>query len=253
MTLSADNLTLPLIFGAGMLGSSHCLGMCGAISVSMSAGTRTVRESLLRQLSWSCGRTFTYGFLGLMSAALGGRLIASSSGSVDWQAWLAMFAGVLMVGQGLHTAGWLRFPALTRQAGGCPTTSILRQLLQGGSSAGAFIAGLVTGFLPCGLVYSFLLLAASTGNVLLGPLIMIVFGAGTMPVMLATGTGMSLIGWSARRRMLNLAAWCVLIAGIVTFSRGVVFAVATDSSSEAPCPFCETDDELLQDNAASRN
>ena len=246
MTLTAENFTLPLVFGAGMLGSSHCLGMCGAISVSMSSGAKNLRESLLRQAAWSFGRTFTYAFLGLFAAAMGRKLMSTSSAAGTWQAWLAIIAGVLMVGQGLHTVGWLRLPMSNRKSNGCATTSILRQFLQGGSVIGAFVAGLVTGFLPCGLVYSFLFLAASTGNLASGTLIMAVFGAGTTPIMLATGAGFSLVSWSVRRRMLNLAAWCVLIAGAATLTRGVAFAVRPAADAPENCPLCSPDSSSNQ-------
>jgi sulfite exporter TauE/SafE len=251
VTVTPDNLTLPLVFGAGMLGSSHCLGMCGAISASMSAGTRSMRESVFRQLSWSIGRTFTYVFLGLAVAATGQRLIGAGSRTSDLQAWLAIFAGVLMVGQGLHTVGWIRFPTIKRSHASCTGSSVLKQLLQGGSATGAFVAGLVTGFLPCGLVYSFLLLSASTGSVGQGILIMFCFGAGTIPVMLATGAGWSLISWTSRRRMLHLASWCVLLAGVATLSRGVVFAVAANPTAPEACPMCasEEEEEAMPDKA----
>lgn len=242
MTVSPDNLTLPLVFCAGILGSSHCLGMCGAISVAMSAGTTSVRQSIARQVTWSAGRCVTYSFLGITAATLGRQLTMGGSSAVLWQAGLAITAGVLMVVQGLHAAGRLSLPTSLRLKGVCPATGMLKAFLQGGSVSAVFVAGLITGFLPCGLVYSFLLLAAASGDVLTGALIMVCFGAGTVPVMVVTGTGLSLLQWSVRRRMLRSAAWCVVLAGVLTTGRGFAAAMlTTDDGAAAACPLCVDD------------
>ena len=57
---------LPLVFISGMLGSAHCIGMCGAISAMMNLGTTGVLSALERQALWSIGRVFTYAFLGMV-------------------------------------------------------------------------------------------------------------------------------------------------------------------------------------------
>ncbi|MCA9013333.1 MAG: sulfite exporter TauE/SafE family protein, partial [Planctomycetaceae bacterium] len=166
--MSDNLLELVLIFVSGVLGSAHCIGMCGGIAATMSLGTRSVPEALLRQGCWSLGRTSTYVFLGVVAAALGAKFLKSQGHAVWLQAVFAIIAGALLIAQGLHAAGWLNWKIRRKHSLPCVTTTVFSQFFKGGSTMGVFVAGLLTGFLPCGLVYSFLALAASSGNVARG-------------------------------------------------------------------------------------
>jgi len=233
---------LPLVFMSGILGSAHCIGMCGPISATMNIGTSTLRGALARQSSWSCGRVVTYAFLGMVAGFAGARFtqsswLSSQTGVMQVQAGFAVIAGFLLVIQGLLATGWLR----RKQANGgsCLTASVFGRFLQGGSSISVFIAGLATGFLPCGLVYSFLALAAASASVWKGPLIMISFGLGTVPVMLVAGAGLTMTTLTIRQRLMKVAAACVLMTGILTMGRGIVFAAnSTVQTPEEACPLC---------------
>lgn len=228
-----------LIFVSGVLGSAHCIGMCGGIAATMSLGTRSVRGALGRQLCWSLGRTLTYLFLGIAASAIGARFLRSQGNAVWIQALFAVVAGGLLVIQGLHAAGWLKWRVRRQTSVPCITGSVFRQFFQAGSSVSVFIAGLLTGFLPCGLVYSFLALAASSGHPGRGVLIMLSFGMGTIPVMLVTGAGLSFATINLRRQLLKVAGICVLVTGLMTTARGIAFAASTSAKSAAEsCPFC---------------
>jgi sulfite exporter TauE/SafE len=230
-----------LIFVSGVLGSAHCIGMCGGIAATMSLGTRSVTEALLRQGCWSLGRTTTYMFLGVMASALGAKFLNSQADAVWLQALFAIGAGVLLIVQGLHAAGWLNWRVRRKMGPQCVTTTVFSQFFKGGSTIGVLIAGLLTGFLPCGLVYSFLALAASTGSVAKGVLIMLSFGLGTIPVMLLTGTGLSLATIGIRRKLIRLAAVSVMVTGFMTAARGIVFASQEASAATVQgCPVCPT-------------
>lgn len=238
---------LPLVFASGALGSAHCIGMCGAISATMNIGTTGVRSALNRQLCWSVGRIFTYAFLGMIAGFAGARFTESEfaqsqTSVVTVQAAFAILAGVLLVIQGMLAAGWLRRRAKVG-SGGCLTASVFGKFLQGGSATGVFVAGVLTGFLPCGLVYSFLALAAASASVWKGPLLMVAFGMGTVPVMLVTGAGLTMASLQMRQKLMKFAAICVLMTGILTVGRGIVFAA--NSAAEKPeeaCPFCADKD-----------
>lgn len=244
--MDALTLQLPLVALSGMLGSAHCLGMCGAISATMNLGARTVRASIARQTLWSLGRIFTYSFLGMVAGFATSRLTASQlvrsqGNAVVIQAIFAVAAGGLLIWQGLLATGWLK---RRQTAGGqCLTASVFGQFLQGGSKTGVFIAGILTGFLPCGLVYSFLALAAATTSFWKGAVLMTAFGLGTTPVMIVAGAGLSVASLQLRQRLLKLAAICVLVTGILTTGRGIAFAVniSEHSPSEA-CPLCDQAD-----------
>jgi cytochrome c biogenesis protein CcdA len=113
-----------------------------------------------------------------------------------------------------------------------------RALLGARGLGEVFLAGLFTGLLPCGLLYGMLALAASTRDVVQGLVAMVAFGLGTVPAMAAAGLGGSLLGLAARRRLHSVAAWCLVLTGLISIARGVGHV----SFSQAPpsgCPFCE--------------
>lgn len=242
---------LPLVFVSGVLGSAHCIGMCGAISAMMNLGTTGVRGALERQMLWSVGRTFTYAFLGMVAGYAGLRFtnsefLSSRTSIVGIQAAFAILAGILLVIQGMLAAGWFRKSV---KGGSCLTATIFGKFLRGGSRTGVFVAGIATGFLPCGLVYSFLALAAASSSVWKGPLLMTAFGLGTIPVMLVTGAGLTLASLQFRQRLMKAAAICVLITGLLTVGRGIAFAAnASAESPEEACPFCEAAEKQQQTN-----
>ncbi len=184
---------------------------------------------------------FTYAFLGLCAATAGARLVNVGSGTVWAQSGFAILAGLMLILQGLHAAGWLRWRVRRKSNSPCLTNTFFAQFLKGGSLSGAFVAGVLTGFLPCGLVYSFLALAASSASLPAGLAIMLAFGAGTVPVMLVTGTGFSMATVRIRQQLMRVAALCVLVTGLMTMGRGIAFASANSAESGAVmevCPFC---------------
>lgn len=228
-------IELPFVFLSGLLGSGHCLGMCGPFALAIGAAGRGWRQNFARQLGYTAGRVFTYSFLG-MAAALGSASLGQRA--ADWvrlPAVLAIAAGLFLVYQGLVTAGVIR--GWTRpQAGNgpCLAAGFFRSFLNSPQASQVFVAGLLTGFLPCGLVYALLALAASTGSVWQGAGTMALFGLGTAPMMVLFGCGSSLLSWNWRTRVLRMAAWCIVIAGVISIARGVGGLQAVPA-----CPFCE--------------
>lgn len=231
---------LSLIFVSGLLGSAHCIGMCGGIAATMSLGTKSMLGAVARQGCWSLGRTLTYMFLGVAASAVGAKFLKSTGNAVWLQSAFAIIAGLLLVVQGLHAAGWLKWRVRRRANVPCVTTTVFSQFFKGGSSTGVFVAGLLTGFLPCGLVYSFLALAASSASVAKGVLIMLAFGLGTIPIMLITGAGLSMATIGIRKKLIQVAGIAVLVTGLMTTARGIAFATnaRTASSATAACPMC---------------
>jgi sulfite exporter TauE/SafE len=229
----------PLIFLGGFLGASHCVGMCGAFVMSIGIGAATVRANLLRQVLYTLGRTFTYAFGGALAGAAGMRLQQLSFSAFNAQAALAIVAGTLLVAQGLHSSGLL--PRLRRPhsaAGYCPAHGLFASFLTAPGVSNAFFAGLLTGFLPCGLVYAYLVLAAGTGSLWQGAAVMALFGAGTAPLMILTGLGTALLSVKSRSTLLRLAACCVVITGVITVGRGVGWARPPGATVPPACPFC---------------
>lgn len=228
----------PLILLAGLLGSSHCVGMCGPFALALGTRAPSPTSNLLRQLVYSSGRITTYAFGGALAGYAGLRLTDRWGVWVDVQAWLAILAGVVLVWQGLRSAGIL--PRLTHMAGTpCLASSFFGAFLAGDALDRVFLAGIMTGFLPCGLVYAFLALAGAAGGLGWGMITMALFGLGTVPLMALTGLGGSLLSYTRRQHLLRLAAWSVILAGGISLWRGVGFLRAEEPAS-AGCPVCQT-------------
>jgi sulfite exporter TauE/SafE len=225
-----------LIMLGGLLGSSHCIGMCGGFALNIGAGARHWTDNLRRQLIYSLGRIFTYASIGAIAGYAGLRLAQFVSPLVNVQATLAILAGCLLAFQGLKSLGWVRWPRFGSSTVGCLATRFFAPFLSARNWSQVFLAGMLTGLLPCGLVYAYLALAASTGSMLRGLACMAFFGAGTVPAMVLIGCGSSLVSLTMRRYVFRVAAWCVLLTGVLSIYRGAGSLRTYDS--EASCPFC---------------
>ena len=231
-------IELPLVLVAGLLGSSHCIGMCGPFALTIGGTAPSLSVNLARQMLYSAGRIFTYSVLGAGVGFGGWRLTQVVPAIVNLPAILAIVAGALLVWQGLDAAGVLRFrKKITAAKQPCLGGTFLSGLLTGRHWLDVFLAGLFTGLLPCGLVYAMLTLASSTGNVGLGMATMVAFGIGTMPIMIATGCGGSLLSLATRRKLFTVAAWCVVVTGVVSIGRGVLF-LNLPWFTGSGCPMC---------------
>lgn len=234
---------LPLVFMAGLLGSSHCVGMCGGFALSIGAVGGRWSSILVRQVVYSAGRLMTYGFCGALAGAFGRRVSQVPSNWFNLQAFVAIVAGLLLIWQGLQSSGILRFPQKSpaHAGGSCPAGTLFKTFLTAPHLTGVFIAGLTTGFLPCGLVYAHLALAGASGGMGSGLMTMVAFGAGTVPLMVMTGLGGRMLSFSSRRRLLKCAAWCVIVTGVISTTRGALAAASAFQSGTAEqttCPFC---------------
>lgn len=252
-------IELPLIFLGGLLGSAHCVGMCGGFALLVGAPAPRWSTNLVRQLAFSAGRVFTYTSCGALLGFAGLRLAEDLPAVINLQAMLAIVAGVLLVAQGLWSAGvrpaalrpstWLarRQLAPFSTAGfagsalhfGCGGAGMLGSLLRASRLRDVFLSGLFVGFMPCGLVYAYLALATSTGNLAYGAATMTAFGLGTMPLMILTGSGASVVSLATRQRLLRLAAWCVIVTGLISIARGCGFLDLGGAAPSSGCPFCQ--------------
>jgi sulfite exporter TauE/SafE len=232
---------LPLIFVGGLLGSYHCIGMCGPLALALGVTEEGLVANLRRQLVFSAGRILTYGFGGTLAAYAGWWLGRWPAAAFNAQAVLAIVAGAALVLLGLAGAGLvpqLRFGRFAPQS--CAAAKGLKTLLTAPGLGSAFLAGVFTGFIPCGLVYAFLAVAASTGDVLRGWLTMVAFGAGTVPLMVLAGSSGSLISVAARARVLRIAAGCVVVVGVISIARGAGYLSLSSGGLPASCPFCHS-------------
>ncbi|KPA90552.1 MULTISPECIES: sulfite exporter TauE/SafE family protein [Pseudomonas] len=211
---------VPLLVSAvilGLLGGGHCLGMCGglmgALTLAIPREQRARRLRLL--LAYNLGRVLSYGAAGLLTG-LAGWAVASSPAAAA----LRVVAGLLLISMGLYLAGWwsglTRIEALGRGLWR-HIQPVANRLLPVSSLPRALLLGTLWGWLPCGLVYSTLLWAASRGNALDSALLMLAFGLGTWPVLLATGLAAERVTALLRKRGVRLGGGLlVMLFGLWT-------------------------------------
>lgn len=236
-------IALPLIFLSGMLGSVHCLGMCGGLAALVGGNAASVRSNLWRQSAFTLGRVSTYALGGAMAGYLGQRLDASCRWLIDVQAALAILAGALLLYEGLRALG-IGFRQTTSGASlPCLTGGGFRALLMSPGAGAAFVGGVLTGFMPCGLVYAYLAVAGATASLAQGAVVMIAMGLGTAPLMIAAGLGFQRLGFRWRNVALRLAGGAVVVVGLMSLARGgVALATRADAAQAQPaapaCPLC---------------
>uniref|UniRef100_A0A7C2P0B0 Sulfite exporter TauE/SafE family protein n=1 Tax=Schlesneria paludicola TaxID=360056 RepID=A0A7C2P0B0_9PLAN len=227
-----------LIALGGLLGSSHCLGMCGGFAVLLGIHRASWRQNLFAQLAFSLGRLTSYATLGVMAGFAGRSLSRHVPTIINVPAVLSLLAGSFLLWEGLHATGLLRRRVAPAGEAVCLFGPMFSTLLKHPALRGAFSAGVFTGLLPCGLVYAFVSLAASSGDLLRGAAIMLAFGAGTVPLMLLAGAGVLLLAATTRQRLWQAAAWSVVATGLLTVGRGISFLHGAETAPAHRCPLC---------------
>lgn len=243
-----------MIFVGGLLASAHCVGMCGGFAVTLAAaGGPGWAVNLKRQSLYSFGRVCTYTLLGATAGFGGAWLSGAVPIMADVQGLFAIVAGLVLVLVGLGAAGVIGRAARPSNALTCRAADLFAGLLRSPSPAHVFVAGTLNGLLPCGLVYGFLALAASSGQMHVGALTMATFGLGTFPAMLLSGAGGSLLSLAARRHVLRFAAWCVVLTGLLTIARGAGIAELHRvlELPGIPCPTCASTASTARGTAAA--
>jgi sulfite exporter TauE/SafE len=188
-------MPLELTFGAaiivGLLGSSHCLGMCGgivaALNMGIDAGPKRKPGALFAyQLSYNSGRICSYLLVGLLAGALGQGLAQLGVSPVAGK----LVAAAFMIALGLYLANWWRGLALLERLGFKLWRHIQplgKRLFPIRNLAQAYLLGLLWGWLPCGLVYAAVAWSLTTASAYEGAMLMLGFGLGTLPAMLIAG------------------------------------------------------------------
>jgi len=172
---------LSTAFIAGLLGSGHCFGMCGGIAAGLGAMARG--RAVVPALQFNLARLASYAALGLLAAGV-------LSGFADFKQagrFLRLLTALMIFLIGLRFLFDFRGVDIIERGGARLWKKILPLALKAGSRQdwlGRLLLGACWGLLPCGLVYTVLMTAASTANAVSGALVMLAFGAGTLPAML---------------------------------------------------------------------
>jgi sulfite exporter TauE/SafE len=214
--------SLTAAFLVGLLGGAHCVGMCGGIVGTLTAGlSREARSSLVRvlpyHLAYNGGRIAGYALAGALMGALGTVLIEVVPLQYA-QRTLYALAAVFMILLGLYLGGWWQVLARMERMGAALWRRIEpvgRRLLPVRNPAQAVGLGLLWAWIPCGLVYSVLIWSVSAGGPIQGALLMLAFGLGTLPNLLTMGT---LAGAAAR---FADRIWVRRVAGVLVIGFGL--------------------------------
>jgi sulfite exporter TauE/SafE len=232
------------IFLIGLLGSVHCIGMCGgivsALSVAAKPPARVIRLRLAtggivqessrqtylmqlpRVLAYNSGRLFSYAIAGAMAGGMAQsvRVMASLSSLQIGAYWLA---NLILIALGLHLMGAWRGLSWLEALGQVAWRRLqpaIRLLLPMDSLAKALMLGALWGWLPCGMVYSVLLTAMLSGDALSGATVMLAFGLGTLPMLLMLGVmGMRLKSRLLDPRVRIAGGFIVLLFGLAGIFR----------------------------------
>ena len=213
-----------LAFSAGLAGSGHCLGMCGGMvtALALSRHDTSALQRFLFNVLYHAGRICTYSVLGFVAGLL------AQAGMVDALRplfrWLFLGANIFVTAIGIFTLFGVRslgVSALDGSGWGLLNKQLAR-LTASGSVAAAIPAGLLMGLLPCGLVYGVLIAAATSGSGLKGSAMMLAFGCGTLPALLAYGQVASTVSALGRGVFQRGMGCVVALLGVVGVWKALV-------------------------------
>ncbi len=206
----------------GFLGGVHCLGMCGGVvgTLTFSLDSK-VQASWWRmlpyQMAYNLGRISSYVLIGALFGFLGAS-IGSIATFLPIQQGLQVVAGLFMIALGLYLGGWWFGIVVIERVGQVVWKKIAPYTKRLGAVKTipqAWLYGLIWGWLPCGLIYSMLIMAMSSGSAMDGALIMFAFGLGTLPNLLLMGVFAFYFTKLAQNR------WVRRFAGISVISMGI--------------------------------
>lgn len=222
-----------MAFITGLLGSGHCIGMCGPIVAALSLTEAGKRGTIFFQFLYNIGRIITYTGIGLLVGWLGSVFAYTNS-----------FAGitrVLLIGSdlfvfflGLGSTGLFSFfklDVMQLEFSGpvqkiTETVAYFRKLPPALSS---LPLGIIMGFLPCGFLYAMIIVAGQSNRTMNGVMMMLAFGLGTLPTLFLFGSTAHLLTAKMRTRMLRLAGLIIALMGAYNLYRHLVLVQCCQS------------------------
>ena len=202
-------------FSMGLFGSPHCLGMCGGIVTAFGLSMQHVSDSKKNGLilTYHLGRLISYSLLGLIASLVGVAIFQSiMSNSAP-----RIVLGAILVLIGLAMLGLPLFNQLEKigMRFWQSLAPIRKKVFPIDTFGKALFAGLLWGFLPCGLVYGALMMAIAGNNVATGAALMFVFGLGTMPMLIATQKTVGMLQSSIKHfRLRQINGVIMMLSGL---------------------------------------
>lgn len=214
----------------GLVGSLHCLGMCGPIAVSLPLGKGTTVNKLAKNLVFHGGRLLTYGVLGAVFGTVGTGIRLAGL-----QQWASIGIGIIMILSlvipyifNIRTAPENLFSGLSGIIAGR-----FGDFFRKPTFFNLLLAGFLNGLLPCGLVYVALAGALNTHSLLSGVLFMLAFGFGTVPALVSLSLLGNLAGMNIRKKIKRIVPAFILILGVLFILRGLNLGIPYISPSSS--------------------
>lgn len=216
-------------FILGVLGSLHCVGMCGPIAFMLPVDRHNSIKKASQILLYHTGRLSAYALLGLVFGVLG-----SGISIFGQQQYLSIAIGLLMILAVLLPVNWLNKLRITQPIYSVISTlkSKLGQQFKKKNPETFFIIGFLNGFLPCGLVYMAIFAAIATANATLSSIYMVLFGLGTVPLMTTAVYLGKFLNTTLKQRIQKVIPVVVVCIGILFVLRGLGLDIPYLSPSE---------------------
>lgn len=224
-------------FLVGFIGSAHCAGMCGPIALALPLRSDNWAHRVAGGLIYNTGRIITYMLLGAVFGLLGKGLHMAG-----FQSWASVIVGTLMIAFVVIPLLFKQLPSANTVFEGYSSRLMggFRKLFRNGTYPSLMGIGLLNGILPCGLVYVGVAGALNTGGVTSGMVYMALFGAGTIPVMLAVSLAGTMISLKLRVLINKLSPYVIVILGVLIILRGLSLGIPYISpKAEALTPIVE--------------
>ncbi len=205
-------------FIIGLVGSLHCVGMCGPIVAALPVDTRSRWSMIAGRMLYNLGRVVTYALLGVLFGLVGrGFFMGGYQQVVSIVLGAAIIIAVLLPGrltqQVLNTLGLNRAYGMLSRSWG--------RLFKNSSKRSLFAIGILNGFLPCGFVYVGLAGAVSTGSIIEGAAYMALIGLGTIPILFALGIAGNFVGARVKRSFARALPVFAIVLGLLFVARGL--------------------------------
>ncbi|PCH78525.1 MAG: hypothetical protein COB98_00150 [Flavobacteriaceae bacterium] len=217
-------------FILGLAGSMHCVGMCGPIVFVLPVDRKSKPKMIWQLFLYQFGRVLSYTIIGVFFGFIGKGLYLAG-----FQQRISVLMGVLMIVIVLIPVRILNNYNFSKPIYG-GIQMVKKKMgfyLQKKSSKALFSLGVFNGFLPCGLVYMALLGAIGSGTVILGGIYMLLFGLGTIPLMVAVFFAGNFVSLTIRKKIQRAIPVFVVIIGLLFILRGLGLGIPYISPSDA--------------------
>ncbi len=206
----------------GLIGSFHCIGMCGPIVVALPLKKHNLISKITGAILYNSGRVLTYSILGILFGLLGRGIHMAG-----FQQWTSILLGITMIISVLFPFVFREKITIAGLFSGFAARLILKlkKLFTDRSYFSLLMIGLLNGLLPCGLVYVAIAGAINSGNILSGALFMMLFGIGTIPLLLIATLASDAIGQRVRSKMQKVVPYFVFMLGVLFILRGMSLGI----------------------------